>query len=102
MFLNRDGSDLGSFVQQAVEASIRNHTNAKLGWKIHDPSTYTTDATVLEAVLDQKFWMAVVGVSNETKNRTYESMLILSLFYHSRSVGDAESYHCTRIWGYLI
>lgn len=80
MFLNRDGSDLGSFVQQAVEASIRNHTNAKLGWKIHDPSTYVTDAAVAEAVLDQKVWMAVVGASTSTDFATHESMLILSSF----------------------
>lgn len=61
LFVNRDASDIGNSIQAVVHADFLNTTHAKLGWRIRDPSQYPTDDAVQHAVLDERYWMAVVG-----------------------------------------
>ena len=59
--IDREGGPLGQAVSQAIIASTTSGSTAALGWQQVDAARFTTDEDIVNAVVDEQTWIAVVG-----------------------------------------
>jgi hypothetical protein len=59
--VDRDGSDIGASVIAATQANLRGPKGTFLGWKVVDPSQVGAEEDIINALLDEKIWAAIIG-----------------------------------------
>jgi hypothetical protein len=63
--IDREGGPLGQAVSQAIMATTTSGSTAVLGWQQIDAARFTTDQDILDAVVDEQTWIAVVGAFSQ-------------------------------------
>jgi len=59
--IDREGGPLGQAVSQAIIATTTSGSAPALGWQQIDAAQFTTDEDIINAVVDEQTWIAVVG-----------------------------------------
>lgn len=59
--IDREGGALGQAVSQAIMATTTSGSKAILGWQQIDATQFTNDEDIINAVVDERTWIAVVG-----------------------------------------
>jgi hypothetical protein len=65
--IDNEGGPLGQAVSQAIMATTTSGSKAVLGWQQIDAAQFTTRESVIDAVVDERAWIAVVGAFNLTR-----------------------------------
>jgi hypothetical protein len=63
--IDREGGPLGQAVSQAIIATTTSGSKAVLGWEQIDATQFTTDQDIVNAVVDEQTWIAVVGTFSQ-------------------------------------
>ncbi|TCD67708.1 hypothetical protein EIP91_012004 [Steccherinum ochraceum] len=63
-FIDRDDSRIG----HALWAGIQNSSGMALGWRVVDPDVAGSDADIIQAVVTDQAWVALVVSANATSN----------------------------------
>jgi len=66
--IDREGGPLGQAVSQAIMATTAAGSNAALGWQQIDATQFTADEDIVNAVVDERTWIAVVGEFSQPIN----------------------------------
>lgn len=70
--IDRDRSAIGQAVSAVFASSTQQSATPALGWVNVDPDVMPKNADVVESVLDERAWIAVVG--------TFSPLLLISLY----------------------
>ena len=63
--IDREGGPLGQAVSQAIMATTISGSTAALGWQQVDAAQFTGVEDIVNAVVDEQTWIAVVGTFNQ-------------------------------------
>jgi len=63
--IDREGGPLGQAVLQAIIATTTSGSTPVLGWEQVDAAQFTTNEDIINAVVDEQTWIAVVGVFSQ-------------------------------------